>query len=283
MSVNTISNTFRIQYQDEFKMDYERNQSILRMTVNTNATLIGSELRWDRVDAGDQAQERGRDGKLPVSQLGLAQVPATVREFYKKYRSDSFDILRANKNTRTAQYKRAIGSVNRSIDSIIIAALDATSTQVSGSGAALSTFAAVEDWLVRLYENDVQPTEDIYGIVTPRAFSQMKRIPEFKNKDFVVEQIFVNGTPNSMKVWPWNGVKWVVHNGLTGRGTNNAPCYLYTRDALGHGLDGDPVTHVGWDEGEDQYFTWARARHAAVAVLPRGICRFRHDDTAALA
>jgi len=281
VTVNLITSQFRTQFFDEFKMDFDRNQALLRQTVRSDGLVRGDTVRFDIVDPADTANTRGRDGAIPLSQLGLSQVTATIRENFKKYQIDDFDLFRANPNTRNAMIKRGVGSINKSVDQLIINELDTTVTQVSGTAAALSTLAQVSSWITTLLNNDVARDGRLWAVITPNAEFQMMKINEYKSSDF----IRIENKPAAQDVVPgyrsWLGVKWLVHTGLTGRGTNNAQCYMYHEDALGHKIDGDPTVHPYYYEPEDRYECWVRVRHAARVVLPRGVCRFRHDDTAA--
>lgn len=282
--VNTVPQTFRTQFNDEFRQDFDRTKSLLRKTVRSNGVAMGEFARFDVVDPADEAQERGRDGKIPISQLGLSHVDAQIREHYKKYRIDSFDLFRGNPNTRTAMSMRGVGSVNKAIDNLIIQELDTTTVEVSASAAILSTLAAVTDWVVRLWENDVPQDGRVWGVITPKAQMQMLRINEYKSSDF----IRIEDKPVAQMSMPdqgyrsWLGVKWLTHTGLTGTKNASANCYIYHEDAIAHMIDGDPYMHTYFDEDEDRFGCWVRARHAARVCLPRGIVRFRHNDTTPL-
>ena len=282
--VNTIENIHRIKFVDEFRQDFDRSLSLLRKTVRSDGIAMGQFARFDIVDPSDESQERGRDGKIPISQLGLSQVTATIREHFKKYKVDSFDLFRSNPNIRSAMSARGVASINKAIDNLIIQEMDTTTNQVSPTGAALSTLSTVTDWIVRLWENDVPQDGRVWGVITPRAQMQMLKINEYKSADF----IRMEDKPVAKEMMPsngyrsWLGVKWLAHTGLTGARSNNASCYIYHEDAIAHMIDGDPEMRVYYVEMEDQYECWAKARHAAKVCLPRGIVRFRHDDTAAL-
>lgn len=281
--VNLITSQFRTQFMDEFKMDFDRTQALLRQTVRSDGLVNGDTCRFDIVDPADSANIRGRDGSIPVSQLGLSQVTATIREGFKKYRIDDFDLFRANPNTRNAMIKRGVGSCNKAIDQVIIDALDATSVEVSGTAAALSTLAGVLSWTTTLWNKDVQRDGRVWGIISPNAEAQMMRINEYKSADFIALEAKPAAAATAPGYRTWMGVKWLVHTGLTGRGTNTCRMYMYHEDSIGHMIDGDPIAHPYYFEPEDRYECWVRVRHAAVATLPRGIVRFLHDDTAAFA
>jgi Phage capsid protein len=292
MGVFTFDATFRTKYQDEFKEDFEQKSSKLRMAVNTQGMINGDTAKWDVSDPADAANVRGRGGNIPESELGFSQVSATPLEHYKKFKIDSFDAFRGNPNSRSQHSKKGIRALNRSIDDVIIAAADASATAIttstdgaSNQAAALSTLARVDYWLSFLLEADVidesEGDDMIWAVISYKAFLQMQRIAEFKSADYIERKIMPD-MPGK-RVLYWQGVNWLTSNRLTGKGTAACKMYMWHKEALGHLLDGDPVTHPYYYEPQDRYETWVRVRHCAKTCLPTGIVRFYHDDTAALA
>lgn len=289
MAVFTFDATFRTKYQDEFKMDYERTMATLKKAVRSDGVVRGDQVKWDVVDPGDAANVRGRNGAIPVSQLGFSQVTGTLLEHFKKYPIDSFDEFRGNPNVRQAMSKRGIGSINRAIDQQIIDAMDASATAITAStdgasnqAVALSTLARVDSWLSYLLEADV-PADDgeIWAVISVKAFLQMQRIAEFKSSDYIDYKPMPD-MPTS-RVLRWQGVNWLSHNGLSGKGTAACKMYMFHKSAIGHQVSGEPDAHAYYYEPEDRFETWFKAMHLAKTCLPRGIVRFYHDDTAALA
>lgn len=289
MSVFTFDATFRTKYQDEFKFDYERKIAKLKMAVRSDGVQRGDTVKWDVVDPGGVAKVRGRNGSIPMSQLAYSQVTGTLVEHFEKYPIDSFDEFRGNPNVRSAMNQRGIGVINRSIDQLIIDAADASATAIttstdgaSNQAVALSTLARVDNWLSYLLEADVPADDgDIWAVISVRAFLQMQRIAEFKSADYIDYKPMPD-MPTS-RVLKWQGVNWLSHNGLTGKGTAACKMYMFHKSAIGHQVSGDPEVHAYYHEPEDRFETWFKAMHCAKTCLPRGIVRFYHDDTAAFA
>jgi hypothetical protein len=284
MAVNQITNVFREQYNDEFKMDYDRNQSLLKQTVRNDGAQKGEVVYWDVVDPSDAANVRTRDGDIPVSQLGLSQVSGTMEEHFKKFRIDKFDLFRGNPNTRNAQLMKGRSSINKAIDQAIIDQLDATSVAINSDAAidfgVKSTFLT---WTTTLWNNDVEPDGNVWGLVTPNGYAQMETIDDFVSIDYNEIKPLVEGAPPIGQFRKWLGVNWIRHTGLTGKGGATAKCYIYHGTAIGHQIDGEPETYINYDGGQDRYETWVKAVHVAKSILTRGICRAVHNDTAAIA
>ena len=166
----------------------------------------------------------------------------------------------------------------------IIDQLDASSNAI-GSDSAIdfgvkSTFLT---WVSGLMNNDVDWNGNIWGLVTPNAWLQMETIDDFVSIDYNAVKPLVEGAPPLGQFREWLGVKWLRHTGLTGKGGAAAKCYIYSGDAIGHQIDGEPMTHMYYEDEEDRYGTWVKTIHCAKLVLTRGVYRAVHDDTAAIA
>lgn len=281
MAVNTMSATERSKYNDEFKVDFEREETLLKKSVRSDGLMQGGTIYWDVVDPSEEAQERTRDGDIPETQLGLSQVSATPAKVYSKHRVDSFDAFKNNPNLRKMQYRKAVAACNRAVDQKIIDQLDTATNNINGSSAsAFSALATFLDWTSDLWANDVPNDGRVWGVITPKAYAQMLRISEFKSADFVTVRPMENGIP-AMGYRNWLDVNWITHTGLSGVGTATADCYIYHEVAIGHQIAGDPEVHPYYYEPQDRYEVWGAVSHAAKLCLQRGVIKAIHDDTAA--
>jgi hypothetical protein len=284
MAVNQITAQFRTQFNDEFKYDYDREPSLLKQCVRNDGAQKGETVKWDVVGASDAANVRSRDGLIPVSQLGLSQKTGTMEEHFKKFQIDSFDLFRANPNTRSAHARKGRASINKAIDQSIIDALDGSSNAInSGSAIDFGTKNTFLTWIAELMDDDVDINGNLWGLITPKAWLQMETITEFNSIDYNEIKPLVEGAPPVGQYRKWLGVNWLRHTGLTGKGTATAKCYMFSGDAIGHQLDGEPMTHMYYEDEEDRYGTWVKVIHCAALVLTSGVQRAIHDDTAAIA
>ncbi len=288
MAVSTVDATFRTMYNDEFRFDFERDVAKLRLGVRSDGLQRGNSVKWDVVDPGDIANTRSRGGNIPISELGLSQVTGAPAEVFKKYRIDSFDEFRNNPNVRSAMSKRGISSINRAIDQVIIDAMDASSTAITAStdgasnqAVSLSTLARVNHWMSFLLSNDVPFGDgEIFAAISVKAALHIQRIAEFKSIDYVDMKVMPDAP--ATRVMRWQGVNWLPHNGLTGKGTAACKMYMWHKSALAHQISGEPESHPYYYEPEDRFECWFKVMHVAKTVLSRGIVQFYHDDTLAL-
>jgi len=273
-------------YNDEFKVDFEREKSLLMKCVRSDGLMRAGTIYWDIVDPSEEAQERSRDGDIPLAQLVLSQVSATPVEYFGgKYRIDDFDTFKSNPNVRTMQYRKSIAACHRRCDANIIAQLDA-STNVQNSGSAIDFGAKgpILDWVSDLWARDVPMDGRVWGVVTPKGYAQMMTIDEFVSADYVMIREFdqLHGLPE-LKAKHWAGVNWFTHTGLSGFGTATADCYIFHESAIGHQIAGDPEVHAYYYEPQHRHETYAVMRDATKLCLDRGVEGATHDDTAAVA
>jgi hypothetical protein len=111
----------------------------------------------------------------------------------------------------------------------------------------------------------------------------METINDFVSIDYNDMKPLVEGAPPVGQYRRWLGVNWLRHTGLTGKGGATAKCYIFSGDAIGHQIDGEPQTHMYYEEEQDRYGTWVKVVHCAGLVLTRGVYRAVHDDTASIA
>lgn len=282
--LSNIETTMRIDYSDEFHTDYQRMQTILKQGCKARSLPGAKTIAFDTAGLTGRAKQRQRDGQLPYGRPDTGQVTKDITEFFEPYIIDDFDLFRNNSQVRNNMMVQAIGVCNREVDAQIIEELDTATQEVSASAVAFSSLGTFLDWQTTLFNNDI-PSSDgkLWCVLTPAAYAQMMRINEFKSADFVDVKPFVEGAPSIGVAKYWMGCKFLRHTGLTGFNTATASCYMWHEDALGHADDGAPKFVAGMDEKHDQHYCYARVRQAAKLVLPRGVVRAIHDDTAAFA
>lgn len=282
-TVNMISAVDREKFMDDFKEVNERTEAELARTVRSDGVCAAGQVHFDIVDPTEEAEERTRDGKLPVSQLGLDRASAFLKEHHKKFGITDFDAFVSNPNVRKQQASKSVISINKARDRLIYnAAKSAPNIFNGGASIVLDNFGTVSELVEGLWDNDVPNDGEVYGIITVRQELQLLKIEEFKNADYVDVRA-VNEGAGTKRMRHFMGINWMTWTGIDGRKTNAAECMIYHKTALGHMGEGDPQPLAGTNEEEDYHWTRARTRHAATVCLDRSILRFRADDTAALA
>lgn len=284
MGVNQIDSVFRTQYTDEFKVDFEIEEAMLRKCVHSNGVIMADVVKFDVVSTSEEAVQKGRDGLIPSLQLGLSQVSATLEKWHAPYRIDNFDVFRANPNVRGMMSQKGRAAINRKINQLIIDQLDTATNVVSGTVTSLSSLALVMSWLNPLLTRNV-PVGDgkMWGLVTPTVWGQMLRINEFKSSDYIDDKVMSKGpAPQgrpTYQVRHWLGVNWMICNQLTGAGTATSSNYIFHESVLGHMISGDPAPVLFNNEEHDYTGVRFEIMQAAKLCLNNGVQKMVHNDT----
>lgn len=280
--VDSTETTMRLIYDDEFYIEYQQNQSVLRQTVNTRGIINGKTVQFDNAGAAGRMVQKQRDGSLPYSRPDVDKVQADLVELFKPYTVDDFDVLRNNPTYRQMLMRQSVTSAKEEQDYQIITALADATTSLGTL--AFSTTAGPLAVASALWNNNVPRDGRVWVVGTPNMELQMNRITAFASADYNVMKPFAEGSKPIGQYKSWNGINWLFTTLLTGVGTASAECYAYHQDAIGHVDDGEPMFRAGTDEKQGmQHWCWSRIRCCSKIIHNTGIRKFVHDDTAAFA
>lgn len=278
MSDNTNMQTI---YGNEFKQTYQQTQSWLRGTVATEGTVKGDKFVFNLSGVVQKAVKRGSNGLIPYGSDSQSTKTVTLEEYYgQPLRKNNFNILASSAPQREQMQKDGVKSINQTTDEIILTAL-ATTTNAYNSGAAVTmNIGHMMDWTSDLWAARVPDDGDVYGLLTPKAWARAMTIEQFSSGDYVSDKPFMNITQ-----WRrWNGIKWARHTDLPGVGTASASCFIYHREAAGHGLnDGDFKTAIGYNEEHDYTWSYCRSYQGSILLQNGGVHVLKHNDTTAIA
>lgn len=275
------SSTPQIQFRNEFIASFERNQSLLRETVTTEAVIKGHQATFLVAGSGGAtASTRGSNGLIPSRQDSTTQATATLVERHDLVKYTDFDIFTAQGDQRRIMQESSMAVINRTIDDIIISELG-NATNVSSSASAV-TYGLITSTLATLYQNDVPNDGNIYALITPAFYARMLQITEFGSADFVNMKPVIEGTPTAgSRVPSWLNTKWIMHTGLPGMGTSSETCFFYHKSAIGHAVDKNGINlAMGRDDEQAYQFVRNTIHHGAKLLQNNGVYKFLHNATA---
>lgn len=270
---------FQTQYRNEFIAGFEQTQSLVRNTVTTESQIKGNQAVFLVADSGDAtAVTRGLNGLIPARADNLNQYTATLVEWHDLVRKTRFNVFASQGDQRRIMQLTTMGVINRKMDQDIISELN-TGTQDTGA-AKTADLSLVMRGLTILGNNAVPLDGNISALITPAFHAYLMQTKEFASADYV------NGKPftNSLTMYRWAGINFIVHPNLPGKGTNAEKCFLYHKSAIGHAVDTAGLdTPVGYD-GEQDY-SWARASvfMGSKRLQNSGIVVINHDGSAYVA
>ena len=267
---------YQTQYRNEFIAGFERNQSLLRGTVTTEAEVKGNSAVFLVADSGSaSAVTRGVNGLIPARADNLNQYTATLAEWHDLVQRTNFNLYASQGDGRRIMQQTTMGVLNRKVDADIIAALE-NGTQDTGAAANMSLEMAMYG-LTILGNNDVPMDSNITCAITPAAFAYLMQTKEFTSVDYVNSKPF----QNAIQQFRWAGINWIVHSGLSGKGTNAEKCIMYHKSAIGHACDTQTIsTAVGYNEEQDYSFARATAYMGSKLLQNSGVVILNHDGSA---
>lgn len=267
---------FQTAYRDEYIAGFEQRQSLVRQTVTTECNINGNQAVFLVADSGSSsAVTRGVNGLIPARNDNLTQNTATIAEWHDLVRRTGFNIYASQGDGRRIMQETSIGVLNRKIDSDIITALE-TGTQDTGTAATMSLSLAMYG-LAILGNNAVPMDGNISCLITPGAYAYLMQTKEFANVDYTNNKPF----DNSMTMFRWAGVNWIVHPNLTGKGTSAEKCIMYHKSAIGHACDTMGLqTFAGYDEEQDYSYARATAYMGSKLLQNSGVVILNHDGSA---
>lgn len=274
-----VTTAFQTMYSNEFIAGFEQNQSLVRQTVTTEGIVKGNQFAFLVADSGGAtAVTRGVNGMIPARADNLNQPIATMVEWHDLVRKTGFNIFASQGDQRAIMQGTTMAVLNRKTDQDIIGEL-AAATQTTGAAATMSLALAMKGKVI-LGNNEVPADNQLFALITPAAEAYLMQTKEFGSVDYVNNKPFAV-TDSSLKSFSWAGINWIVHPNLPGKGTNAETCFLYHRNAIGHGMDIKGLqTVVDYDKEQDYSFARATAYMGGKLLQNKGVVKIIHDGSA---
>lgn len=266
-------------YRDEWIAGYERDQSMLRSTVSTDAMISGQNAVFLVAASNREAVTRGPNGLIPAAVDDLTQTTLTLTEWHDLPQKTRFNIFAGQSDQRAIMQATSRKVMNRHIDDVIIDALATGTVEANTTGTATTMNKGIVNRATTLLWNANVTSDRLFGLLTPAAYAYLSDIPSFTSIDYVNDKVLVE--KNKRRFYDWMGVTWMVHTGLPGIGTADASCFIYDSAAIGHAIaSGDIQALSGYNQEQD--YSWARTTvyDGAKLIQNAGVVEIHHNDTA---
>jgi hypothetical protein len=270
-----------IQYNKETILGFEQRMSRLRKTVTIEAQVTQAEGGGSAsavflvAGSGSTAPvTRGINGRIPSQASDLTQSTATLVEWHHLEEATSFNIETSQGNRRRIMQQTTLASMNRKIDTDILAAL--ANTTVDTGAAQYGSLDLVVYALTILGNNDVENDGNIAAVITPAFHGNLVKTKEFKSAEYI-------GSAGEMNKklpmeFDWLGVRFIVSTRITGKGTADELCYMYHKAAIGHACDSEQIrTASGYNEEQDYSFARTSAFMGSKLLQGTGIVQIHHN------
>jgi hypothetical protein len=291
---HSVDQAFVKQYESEVHHEFQRRGTMLLNTVRWKKGIAGSSTTFQKVGQG-KATTKARHGVITPMNQDHTPIECAVEDFYAGDWSDKLDEAKSNHDERQVIALGGVLALGRKADEQVITKMDET-TQPAVSWT-VSSSAAVRNSLLEMVEalcaNDVDNDGQITGLLTPRAWAMAMTVEEFSSADYVGANglPFRDGAPMFGRFKDWMKVKWAMHTGLPGQGSNAAKLFLYHKTAVGYAstkaagnIDGRNSVHadITWHGDRASYFVNHMMSGGACLIDDRGVIEASVDDTAAL-
>jgi hypothetical protein len=260
---------FQTQYRQEFIYGFEQRQSLLRVTVTTEAVIKGNQAVFLVADSNSAtAVTRGVSGLIPARADNNNQNTATLQEWHDLVRKTSFNVFGSQGDQRRIMQETTMAVVNRKIDDDIITTLN-TGTVTAGSSTTIPGVDLYQSSSVKLQNAEVPWDSNITLLCQPSFLAYMEQAPEFASADFVDMRPYANDTASwrdKPMSYRWRNTLICAHPNLPGKGTSSEISFLYHKNSLGHAANTSGMENVvGYDE--EQNYSYARCTIFMGSVL----------------
>lgn len=271
------------QYRDELVAEFEQQQSLVRQTTTTEATVKGNQAVFNVAGSGGAtAVTRGINGKIPSRGDNNTQTTVTLVEWHDLVEKTGFNIFQSQGDQRALMQRTTRTVMNRKIDSDIITELN---TGTVNTGAAVTGSVSLVMKAKTILGNASVPWDsNLYALITPAMEAYLMQTTEFASREYINNTPFEKADPawrDQPLMYVWLGVSWIVHPNLPGAGTVAEKGFMYHKSAIGHAYNAsDMDVDMGYD-GRQQ-ISWARCSiFMGTQILQNsGVVVINHDGSA---
>jgi hypothetical protein len=253
---NQITTSFVEQYSSNVTMLSQQMGSKLRGSVDVE-TITGKNAFFDQVGVTAAQLRTSRHGDTPQIDTPHSRRRLSLSDYEWADLVDDTDKVRMLVDPTSSYAKAAAAAMNRSLDDVIIDALNASaSTGVSGAtGVALPstqkfatsnqsdglTVAKLLGAKKNLDLNDVDPSLKRYIVCSPQQIADLLAITSVTSSDFNTVKALAQGDVSSFL-----GFEFIVSNRLKLDATNTDDrlIFAYTEDAVKLGIGSDIKANI---------------------------------------
>ncbi|MFP4313330.1 MAG: phage capsid protein [Alphaproteobacteria bacterium] len=272
----TIDQAFIKQFEREVHEAYQRQGSKLRNTVRTISDVNGSSAVFQKVGTGT-ASTKSTHGMVPVMNLAHSNIEVVLSDYYAGDWVDRLDELKTNIDERQVIANAGAHALGRKTDELIISALDAADDHVIADGNVGMTKDKILEAFETFGENDVPDDGERFCIVGWKQWSELLRIEEFVNSDYIGTENLPFAGLTQAKMWL--GSIFVPHSGLPVDANDIRSCFWYHKTAIGHAAASDVQTDITWHGDRASHFVNNMMSQGAGLIDEAGIIVINCDET----
>ena len=222
------------------------------------------------------------DGKRKRSGAQRQKITLTPEAVGALLEVKEANLERLTPDDRDHQQMEAYKGFSRDLDNVVVKAMaaGAKATGIGGAGDFMSPVLVDYMWEV-LEDNGIYEGEEaVYGLISSRAHSQLKRFKEYANADYTGAAL-----PYGMKGKTWNNIHWITFSRLPTTAATYAAktgvrdCFVYTSESVGLGILQQQRTIWSWENEEDLWLGNMKAERDSKVLIENGIFNFKVDES----
>lgn len=272
----TIDQAFIKQFEREVHEAYQRQGSKLRNTVRTITDVNGSSAVFQKVGTGT-ASTKSTHGMVPVMNLAHSNIEVVLNDYYAGDWVDRLDELKTNIDERQVIANAGAHALGRKTDELIIDALAAAADHVIADTNVGMTKDKILTAFETFGENDVPDDGERFCIVGWKQWSELLKIEEFVNSDYVGSENLPFAGITQAKMWL--GSVFIPHSGLPVDANDIRSCFWYHKTAVGHAAASDVQTDITWHGDRASHFVNNMMSQGSGLIDEAGIIVINCDET----
>lgn len=263
-------------YGREVHETYQREGSLLRMTVRRRTNIVGATTTFQKVGTG-KAVTKARHGVIAAMNVDHTPVSCSLANHYAGDWHDEADKMITNIDEREVLVNAGAYAIGRKSDDLIITALDTTTNVVVDSSDSL-TLAKLKSAMKTLGQNSVfrAGAGQRWCIVPFAGWVQLLSIPQFSSADYTGPNMpFLDGVEKKTYLgttfMPHEGLDEVVSGGIY-------KAYWYHTSAVGHAAGNEITPDITWHGDRASWWIMNWMRQGACLVDARGVVEIQFID-----
>lgn len=269
---NNIINSFETQWSTEAEIQFQREGSLLKTTVDNVKVMGASTYKFHTAGTFTSVKNKPRHAELISNNTDHGTVEAILNNFHSSDYVDSLDMIKNNIDVRKIYTNGITYALGREMDEEILDAIAAeanlaANTTNSNSAAAASVDLFAEA-LAILKSNDSFRPGNTTLIITPGVERKLLAVSGLTSGDFISEAPTQNGVRKRLM-----GMDIIVHSSDTLISGNTHTCYAYSKEAVGLAIGQDISIKSNYVADKDSWIISGSCSFGAVAKKANGIAR----------
>lgn len=265
MATNTIDQSFIEEFEAGVHLAYQRMGSKIRGTVRTK-TGVKNKTTFQKVAKGE-AQDKPRNGLVPVMNLAHTNVNVTVVDKYAAEYIDQLDELRINHDEKQVAMQSGAAALGRTTDSQLLTAMSGSTNTISETTNGF-TLAFAMQILETHGLKDVPDDGNRYNVVGWENWTQLLSLDQFSSADYIGSDDLPLVRAGTQAI-RWLNMIWYPHSGVEVSGANRI-CYGYHSSSVGHAIGADISTDINFIAERDSNLVTNKMQMQAVLIDEEG-------------